>query len=182
MTTPRLQLCGGYAVAPRPCAETSCRYHLAHDLGPGRGRRAPRMPIETMKDTCALDVAELGGQTLEEVASRLNITRERVRQIEEKALAKLERAGKTLAIYTDARRPAGASRRPNRSTSRVAEMLKLRAEGLTNREIGDRLGLATSSVTSALSQFRAKGGAEVMPLRQADEETLIEGLDEEESA
>jgi DNA-directed RNA polymerase sigma subunit (sigma70/sigma32) len=35
-----------------------------------------------MAETCALDVADRGGATLEEVGDLLNITRERVRQME----------------------------------------------------------------------------------------------------
>jgi hypothetical protein len=55
--------------AERPCPALRCRHH--------NGR------------TCALDLAELGGMTLGEIALELNVTRERVRQIEGAALRKL---------------------------------------------------------------------------------------------
>lgn len=42
-----------------------------------------------MHDTCVLDVADRGGLTLEDTGARLDITRERVRQIEVAALPKL---------------------------------------------------------------------------------------------
>jgi DNA-directed RNA polymerase sigma subunit (sigma70/sigma32) len=42
-----------------------------------------------MPATCALDVADRGGVTLAEIADLLGITRERARQIDSTALAKL---------------------------------------------------------------------------------------------
>jgi DNA-directed RNA polymerase sigma subunit (sigma70/sigma32) len=42
-----------------------------------------------MTDTCALDIADRGGITLEEVGEIMNLTRERVRQVETAGLAKL---------------------------------------------------------------------------------------------
>ena len=42
-----------------------------------------------MTETCALDVADRGGITLEEVGEIMNLTRERVRQVETAGLAKL---------------------------------------------------------------------------------------------
>jgi len=41
-------------------------------------------------DTCALDVAERGGVTLEEVGEIMNMTRERIRQVEVRGLIKLK--------------------------------------------------------------------------------------------
>ena len=45
-----------------------------------------------LEDTCALDVAERGGITLEEVGAILNLTRERIRQVEVRGLLKLKMA------------------------------------------------------------------------------------------
>jgi DNA-directed RNA polymerase sigma subunit (sigma70/sigma32) len=45
-----------------------------------------------MSETCSLDVADRGGITLEEVGELLNLTRERIRQVEAAGLEKL-RAG-----------------------------------------------------------------------------------------
>jgi Sigma-70, region 4 len=69
-------LAGGSNEA-RPCRWVSCKWYL------------PRMSWDA-KVTCALDVADLGGSTLEEVGGFLGITRERVRQIEERTLRKLK--------------------------------------------------------------------------------------------
>lgn len=53
----------------------------------GRGRRG-EVEIDR-SDSCALDVAERGGITLEEVGRKLGVCRERVRQIEVGAVRKL---------------------------------------------------------------------------------------------
>ena len=39
-----------------------------------------------MAETCSLDVADRGGITLEEVGAILNLTRERIRQVEVRGL------------------------------------------------------------------------------------------------
>lgn len=85
---------------PRPCPFVGCRYNLYldatikgnlklnfPDLEPGD------MPVH---GSCVLDVVDAGGATLEEAGGYLNITRERVRQIEHVALAKLRAAGVDL--------------------------------------------------------------------------------------
>lgn len=80
--------------AERPCPFLACRYHIALDVHPVRGAittNFPDIPVEAMVDSCALDVADRGPHTLEEVGELMNLTRERVRQIETAALRKLER-------------------------------------------------------------------------------------------
>lgn len=74
------------------CRRTECRYHLEH-RGYGEHRLRP------MRD-CALAVANEGEHTTEEVAAVLGISRERVRQIEERALNKLRRIA-TLHLEHD---------------------------------------------------------------------------------
>ncbi|NNE17354.1 MAG: hypothetical protein HKN10_02645, partial [Myxococcales bacterium] len=69
----------------RPCPFVSCKYHLYIDVHPVRGSiklNFPDIEIWEMTDTCALDVADRGGITLEEVGEIMNLTRERVRQVE----------------------------------------------------------------------------------------------------
>ena len=50
----------------------------------------PGKEVHELEETCALDVAERGGITLEEVGGLMNLTRERVRQLEAEALTDLQ--------------------------------------------------------------------------------------------
>lgn len=71
--------------AVRPCPFVSCRHHLYLDVNPHTGTikiNFPDLEPWELEHTCALDVADRGGITLEEVGEILNLTRERVRQIE----------------------------------------------------------------------------------------------------
>ncbi|MBT8430112.1 MAG: DNA-binding protein [Gammaproteobacteria bacterium] len=80
---------------PRPCPWAGCRYHLAVDVRPSTGGLCLHFgpdDWDQSADTCALDVADRGPQTLEDVASLFNLTRERVRQIEFRALRRLQAA------------------------------------------------------------------------------------------
>ncbi len=77
---------------PRPCMFVSCKHHLYLDVNPGTGSiklNFPDKEIWELGETCALDVADRGGITLEEVGSIMNLTRERIRQVETRGLLKL---------------------------------------------------------------------------------------------
>lgn len=81
------------ATMDRPCPFVSCKYHLYIDVHPVRGSikvNFPDMEVWEMTDTCALDIADRGGITLEEVGQIMNLTRERVRQLETQGLGKLQ--------------------------------------------------------------------------------------------
>jgi hypothetical protein len=52
-------------------------------------------------DTCSLDIAERGEHTLEQVGDLLGLTRERARQLEEKALRKLRFAMRVRGLSFD---------------------------------------------------------------------------------
>lgn len=76
---------------PRPCPFVSCQHHLYLDVSARNGSiklNFPDLEVWDMKETCALDVADRGGATLEDVGGILNLTREAVRQIENRALDK----------------------------------------------------------------------------------------------
>jgi len=90
---------GDCAQVPRPCPYVACKYSLYLDvsstgsiilnfphLEPGQ------MPAER---SCALDLAERGPMTLEYIAVVTNLTRERIRQVELKALT---RRGRPAAV------------------------------------------------------------------------------------
>lgn len=79
------------ASAERPCPFVSCSHHLyleATTSGKIRLRFPDLEPWE-LTESCALDVADRQGSSAEEVAGVLNLTRERVRQLEVAALEKL---------------------------------------------------------------------------------------------
>jgi hypothetical protein len=86
---------GDCADVPRPCPYVACKYSLYLDvsttgsiilnfphLEPGQ------MPADR---SCTLDLAERGAMTLEDIAVVTNLTRERIRQIELKALSRRAR-------------------------------------------------------------------------------------------
>lgn len=80
------------ATGPRPCPWVSCKFHLYLDVNPATGSiklNFPDLEVWEMAETCALDVADRGGITLEEVGAILNLTRERIRQVEVHGLEKL---------------------------------------------------------------------------------------------
>jgi hypothetical protein len=80
---------------PRPCLFVSCKHNLYLDVNPETGSiklNFPDKEIWELEHTCALDVAEKGGITLEEVGAIMNLTRERIRQVETRGLAKLREA------------------------------------------------------------------------------------------
>lgn len=108
----------------RPCPWVGCRWHLALDVGeragtlhsytrhslPIRGTTAEDFEwwsdvlvarVEHASETCALDVADSGGVTLQRVATLLGVTRERVRQIEAKALRHVSEACADLGGWFD---------------------------------------------------------------------------------
>jgi hypothetical protein len=80
------------ATGARPCMFISCKHHLYLDVNPSTGSiklNFPEKEIWEMAETCALDVADRGGITLEEVGAIMNLTRERIRQVETRGLLKL---------------------------------------------------------------------------------------------
>lgn len=88
----------GYGERYSPCPWVGCRHHFALTLGRnGKVIVEPAVPkrnidnLIEMEETCSLRVAEMEGRTLEEAARVLHLTRERVRQIEMKARAKVTR-------------------------------------------------------------------------------------------
>ena len=77
----------------RPCPWVACKHHLYLDINPETGSikiNFPDLEPWELQHTCALDVAERGGITLEEVGEIMNQTRERIRQVEVRGLLKLK--------------------------------------------------------------------------------------------
>ena len=111
---------------PRPCPYISCKHHLFVDVSPRTGAiklNFPDLEVWEMGESCALDVADRGGTTLEDVGAIMNLTRERIRQVEVKALARLEalREMGSLREFVD-EGPIGRRRLPRLSKADVAGM------------------------------------------------------------
>ena len=83
---------GDCSCSSRPCPWICCRHHLYLDVNPVTGSiklNFPHLDVGELHETCALDVADRGGITLDEVGEIINLSGERVRQIEASALASL---------------------------------------------------------------------------------------------
>ena len=104
------------ADGPRPCPYVSCQHHLFLDVSARTGAiklNFPDLEVWDMNESCALDVADRGGTTLEDVGAIMNLTRERIRQVEVKALAKLHALNDMMDLrdYID-EGPVGKRRLP----------------------------------------------------------------------
>lgn len=81
----------------KPCPFVACKFNLYLDVSKKTGAiklNFPDLEVWEMdaKKCCVLDITENGGQTLEEVGAIMNLTRERVRQIEVKGLTTMQKA------------------------------------------------------------------------------------------
>lgn len=117
---------------PRPCPYISCKHHLFVDVSPRTGAiklNFPDLEVWQLAESCALDVADRGGTTLEDVGAIMNLTRERIRQVEVKALAKLEalRDMEALRDYVD-EGPNGKRRLPQISAGDLSPAVRGRAK------------------------------------------------------
>lgn len=85
-----------------PCPFVSCKHHLYLDVNPRTGSikfNFPGREVDELPATCALRVAEEGGLTLDGVADVIGVVRERIRQIEDRALLKMR--GPALPVAED---------------------------------------------------------------------------------
>jgi len=86
--------------AARPCPWVACKHHLYLDINPETGSiklNFPDLEPWELEHTCALDVAEAGGHTLDEIGVLTNLTRERVRQVELRGIERLRARSRALA-------------------------------------------------------------------------------------
>lgn len=110
---------GDCAGGLRPCPFVACRYTLLVDVNPKTGSLKINHPgviridgdgevhvdlealeaLDELVATCSLDVAARGGETLDQVGVAMNLTRERVRQIEINAARKVSAALRALARH-----------------------------------------------------------------------------------
>ena len=96
---------------PRPCPFVACRHHLYLDVSPSTGTiklNFPELEVWELGETCALDVAAQGGHSPDRTSQLLNVTRERVRQIEAVALDKLKRIEQLQDLHGEPAARVGA--------------------------------------------------------------------------
>lgn len=75
---------GDCDTVPRPCPYVGCVHHLWLDATAIGNIKLnfPNIEPWEMRKSCSLDAAERGGMCLDDVAWRMNLTKERVRQLE----------------------------------------------------------------------------------------------------
>jgi len=101
--TPRPKTRLDCAEQPRPCPWVGCRHNLYLEVSPA-GTLIVCQPGEPgdMVESCVLDVVDkVGNLTLAEIGILFGITRERIRQIEEKALLKVARSKNIIECIED---------------------------------------------------------------------------------
>jgi hypothetical protein len=120
------------AEGPRPCPFVSCKHHLFIDVSPRTGAiklNFPDIEVWDLGESCALDVADRGGTTLEDVGAIMNLTRERIRQVEVKALAKLEALSDMYSLRDHVDEgPVGKRRLPQLSKEELSGKAKAKAK------------------------------------------------------
>ena len=91
---------GECANGPRPCPWVGCRHHLYLDTTHAASIQLnfPDIEPHEMRTSCSLDVADAGGETLHDTGRLMNVVRERIRQLENSAVAKVKKA---LAEWED---------------------------------------------------------------------------------
>jgi hypothetical protein len=166
--------------APRPCPWVGCRYHLAIDVDRATGNikhNFPDIPVGEWPNSCALDAADHGGLTLEAVGELMNVTRERIRQHEEKLYARLRatRAMKQLhdelpgvpedapsrVSFDDDQKPVPQVRRRGRLVALMQQVLeRMKAEPerrWLNVELFAGLEAETQARQSVLQRLKQAG-------------------------
>ena len=83
----------------RPCPWVGCRHHLYLDVNPENGSikfNFPDLEPWELTPSCSLDVTDEEGATLGEVGDYMNLSRERIRQIEVAVLERLHKLVKGI--------------------------------------------------------------------------------------
>jgi hypothetical protein len=154
---PRPRMREDCVAGERPCPFVSCKHHLYLDVSARTGAiklNFPDLEVWEMSETCALDVADRGGTTLEEVGAIMNLTRERIRQVEVKGLAKLAALRDMMALrdYVD-EGPMGKRRLPVLSAPTEDEEEREEDDDLDGADVEESSGEATDDDTASTEEF-----------------------------
>lgn len=98
---------------PRPCPWVGCRYHLALDVTTNGSIKLnfPNLEIAELPETCALDVAELKGQSIAQVAREMGLSDDRTFHLIDEAKRKLGEAAAAVVDMRGLQRRAMAEQR-----------------------------------------------------------------------
>lgn len=119
--------------AQRPCPYVSCARHLALDVSPKSGaikHNFPNLEVWEMNETCSLDVADRSGATIEEVGAIMNLTRERIRQIEANGVERARPHAASLLSDEPVLRPEPSVEAPLDVSPELPELASSRAVDL----------------------------------------------------
>ena len=94
----RAECLPGGSNAHRPCRWFMCKHNLTRDVG---RFRVEDEEFKLATESCVLDVADRHGATLEEVGDIMNLTRERIRQMEQTATRKLNKILRSNPDFRD---------------------------------------------------------------------------------
>ena len=151
---------------PRPCPFVSCKYHLYLDVDPRNGAiklNFPDIDVDGLRESCALDVADRGGALLEEVGAVMNLTRERVRQLELNSLAALGSPAQLIDLRSllsgkERHRPdLRHSEEPPPPPAPAERKVYQRKPGTRHWQILGLLGNRTLSAQQLWRELRAQG-------------------------
>ncbi len=110
---------GDCAKGPRPCPWVACKYHLYLDVSSKTGSiklNFPDLEPWELQDSCVLDVADKGPVTLEDVGRIMNLTRERIRQLEQAASVRIKdtRLAREYKTFTLEKKDKAGNKTPDR--------------------------------------------------------------------
>lgn len=95
---------GDCAGSEGPCPWVSCKFNLYLDVNTRNGNiklNFPDREVWEVPELCALHIADRGETTVEDIGALTNLTRERIRQVEDAALAAMKASSPHMAAHLD---------------------------------------------------------------------------------
>jgi hypothetical protein len=162
---------GDCANVPRPCPFVSCRHHLYLDVASSGSLilNFPDLEPADLEHSCSLDVADDGRKRDVTVAERMNVTRERTRQIEKNGIRKMKLHRRLLGEFVeggDVIAPAVPDvatvlkKRRRTSAAQHADLVLHEVRSIprrTARELADAAELDLRTTRMALGWLRSSG-------------------------
>lgn len=150
----------GECPTERPCPWVSCRHHLYLDIQPRTGAiklNFPDIEVEDMPESCSLDVADRGGATLEAAGAMMNLTRERVRQLEVMALGRFADVADLLGLEAADLIDPGRKSAEGLDGCAAAVLAALRRGECSRADLPERTGYSLDTVDFRLAELVNRG-------------------------